>query len=141
MIAAEEVGNKVRAEAVSTVHSDPPKVERYEMVIDEHSSAPPATGPAAVRIITSQSNPANIEQGVHYLREHVLQHVIARKGFRSYYVMGQRETGKSLGLVIYDSESDLKAAEPAANAGNAQMMRDLNTGPLNITNCEVAIRV
>ena len=140
MRAAEELGNKVRAAAVSAVHADPPKVDRYEVLIEEHSSAPPAAGHAAARVITTQANPGNTDQAVQYLREHIVPQVIARKGFRSYYVMGERQTGSSLALVIYDSEADRKAAEPAADAGNAQMMRDRNTGPLKVTNYELVIR-
>jgi heme-degrading monooxygenase HmoA len=140
MRAAEELGSQVRAEAIGAIQADPPKVERYEVFIEEHSHAPAGSGPAAVRVITTRAEPGNTEQAVQYLRERVVPQLHLRKGFRSYYVMVDRQTGNSRTLVIYDSRADLKAAEAAADASNAQIARDMQLGPLNVSNYEVAIR-
>jgi heme-degrading monooxygenase HmoA len=67
------------------------------------------------RVSTYEGKPEALEASVAYVRENIVPAARQLAGFRGVYLLGDRETGRSLSVTLWDSEADLRASEEAAN--------------------------
>jgi len=66
------------------------------------------------RISTFEGSPENIDQELRQVRENVLPQLRQQEGFEGMVALGDRQTGKTLGITFWESEEALGASEEAA---------------------------
>jgi Antibiotic biosynthesis monooxygenase len=66
------------------------------------------------RVNTLQAAPNRIDDVAQVVREVVFPGIRALAGFRGYMVLGSRETGKALGVTLWESEEERRLSEDRA---------------------------
>ncbi len=72
------------------------------------------------RVSIFEGSPDEIDEGLRQAREQVLPQVKQMDGFKGLIVkgliaLGDRQSGKTLGITLWESEEDMRASEEAAN--------------------------
>jgi hypothetical protein len=78
------------------------------------------------RVNTLQAAPNRIDDLARVVREVVFPGIHGLSGFRGYLVLGNRETGKALGVTLWASEEDRGSSE--AQAGQIRPRVEAATG-------------
>ena len=60
-------------------------------------------------------NPDQIDDSLQQAREHVLPRAKQMDGFKGMIALGDRHSGKTLGITFWESEEAMRASEEAAN--------------------------
>ncbi len=92
------------------------------------------------RIVTTQGKPEKMEEGIRAYREMVLPELKKRKGFKQGYLLINRQTGKSIGISMWESEQ----AAGDYSAMLSQMYQQVNqrvgmTQEPTVENYEIAV--
>jgi len=66
------------------------------------------------RISTFEGSPENIDEELRHVRENVLPQIRQQEGFEGLVALGDRQSGKTLGITFWESEEALEASEEAA---------------------------
>ncbi len=74
------------------------------------------------RVTTLEGSPERIDDGTRHVREQVLPQLQQMDGFKGFISLGDRRSGKMLGVVLWESEEALQATEEktAAIRGGAR---------------------
>ncbi len=67
------------------------------------------------RASTLEGPPEQVDEGLRYIREQVLPLLQQQDGFNGFIVLGDRQTGKVLGITLWESERDMRASKEEAN--------------------------
>jgi heme-degrading monooxygenase HmoA len=67
------------------------------------------------RVSTLEGAPEQIDEGLRFLREEVLPTGKEDPGFKGLIALGDRQSGKTLGITFWESEEAMRASEEAAN--------------------------
>jgi len=67
------------------------------------------------RISTLEGSPEHIDEGLRQAREVVLPGARQMDGFKGMIALGDRQSGKTLGITFWESEEAMHASEEAAN--------------------------
>jgi heme-degrading monooxygenase HmoA len=81
------------------------------------------------RVTTLQGSPDSVDAGTASVRDEVLPAARGMAGFMGMIALGDRSTGKMIGITLWESEDAMRASEEAANqlrqsaadAGSAQI--------------------
>ncbi len=73
-----------------------------------------------VRVSIIQGKREQIDQGISQYREQTIPAVRSMAGFKGAYLLVDRNSGKSMGITMWDTEKDLKASAAAADKLRAQ---------------------
>lgn len=65
------------------------------------------------RVSTFQGNPEQAAEGIRLVKERVVPIARLQDGFKGIYVLLDRESGRSLAITLWETESDLRASEEA----------------------------
>lgn len=65
------------------------------------------------RVTTLDGSPDRFEDGVTHVRERVLPQLQSMDGFKGFIALGDRQSGKLLGVALWESEEALRATEEA----------------------------
>ena len=63
------------------------------------------------RMTTLEGSTDRMDEGVRQVREHVLPQLQQQDGFRGFIALGNRESGKLIGISFWESEQAMQAAE------------------------------
>ena len=66
------------------------------------------------RVTTVQGSPDRMEDGQRYVREQVLPTLQGLTGFKGFYQLMDRTSGKLLGISLWETEEALRASAPVA---------------------------
>lgn len=83
--------------------------EGYEELLSEAGSSPPAAG-SALMLRPVSMDPAAVDENLAYFRSEILPWIKAHHGFQHERVLMNRETGHGVGVTVWASEADMKAA-------------------------------
>lgn len=61
------------------------------------------------RIVTSQLKPGTVDQAIQIWHDRVVPTLKAAKGFKRSYLSGDRNSGKSMAISIWETEADATA--------------------------------
>jgi hypothetical protein len=61
------------------------------------------------RVTTTQGNPDMVDEALEIVRNSILPAARSQKGFKGYLLLGDRATGKSFGITIWETETDRDA--------------------------------
>jgi heme-degrading monooxygenase HmoA len=67
------------------------------------------------RISTFESSPEQIDESLRQAREEVLPQAKQMDGFKGLIALGDRQSGKTVGITFWESEEAMRASEEAAN--------------------------
>ncbi len=67
------------------------------------------------RVSIFEGSPDEIDEGLRQAREQVLPRARQMDGFKGLIALGDRQSGKTLGITFWESEEALRASEEAAN--------------------------
>ncbi len=67
------------------------------------------------RVSIFEGSPDEIDEGLRQAREQVLPRARQMDGFKGLIALGDRQSGKTLGITLWESEEDMRASEEAAN--------------------------
>ena len=66
------------------------------------------------RVTTVESPPDGIDDATRFVQEQVLPQLQQMDGFKGFIALGDRQSGKLLGVALWESEEVLRATEEAA---------------------------
>ena len=75
------------------------------------------------RIATTQSQPDQYEEIIRRIREQTVPVLQAQKGFRGFYGMVDRKSGKALGMSLWETEADERASLAAVARSRDQALQ------------------
>ena len=64
------------------------------------------------RVTTLQISPYRLEEAIGVLREQVAPAIQQQKGFKGYWMMVDRGTGKSINITLWEEEADRQVTGP-----------------------------
>ena len=67
------------------------------------------------RVTTLEGPPERIDDGIRHVREQVLPQLQQMDGFKGFISLGDRQSGKILGVALWESEAVLRATEEAVS--------------------------
>ena len=67
------------------------------------------------RVSTLEGAPATIDELLGQVREEVLPRARQMEGFKGMIALGDPDSGKTMGITLWESEEALRASEEAAN--------------------------
>ena len=67
------------------------------------------------RVSIFEGAPDEIDEGLRQAREQVLPRARQMDGFKGIIALGDRQSGKTLGITLWESEEAMRASEEAAN--------------------------
>jgi quinol monooxygenase YgiN len=95
------------------------------------------------RVTTVQIAPGNVDEATNITREAVIPAAQQAKGFKGYWALGDRATGKSVVITLWETEADRDASGPGSAYYQEVMAKiaPLFTAPPIVENLEVIIQV
>ena len=67
------------------------------------------------RMSVFEGSPDQLDEGLRQAREEVLPRAKQMEGFKGMIALGDRQSGKTLGITFWESEEAMRASEEAAN--------------------------
>jgi heme-degrading monooxygenase HmoA len=67
------------------------------------------------RVSTLEGSPEQIDEGLRYLREEILPTGKDDPGFKGLIALGDRQSGKTLSITLWESEEAMRTTEQDAN--------------------------
>ncbi len=67
------------------------------------------------RVSIFEGSPDELDEGLRQAREQVLPRARQMDGFKGLIALGDRQSGKTLGITLWESEEAMRASEEAAN--------------------------
>ncbi len=67
------------------------------------------------RVTTVQSPPDGLDDTTQHIQENLLPQLQQQDGFKGFIGLGNRQSGKVLGVVLWESEEALRASDEAAS--------------------------
>ncbi len=68
------------------------------------------------RVTTLEASPDRMDDATRHVRDQVLPQLQQQDGFKGLIALGDRQSGKLLGVAFWESEEALRASEEAANS-------------------------
>ena len=78
-----------------------------------------------VRMTTFQADPSKVEAGIRFAREQGLAPIRQQPGFQGARMLVDRQSGKSIGVTLWESEAAAQAAERTLNQSRSQSAQSL----------------
>jgi heme-degrading monooxygenase HmoA len=94
------------------------------------------------RVITAQVQPGKIEEAISIYRNAVVPAVQQQKGFKGISLLVDRNTGKGMSIVLWETEADMTAGEVSGFLREqiAKMAPTFAAPPIT-KHCEVSVHV
>jgi heme-degrading monooxygenase HmoA len=67
------------------------------------------------RLSILEGSPENIDESLRQVREQVVPQAKQQEGFKGMIALGDRQSGKTLGITFWESEEAMRASEEEAN--------------------------
>ena len=87
---------------------------------------------------TVEGRPQNVDQGIRVFQENVLPAVKGAPGYKGALLLVDRQSGKGLGISLWDSEENMRASEEAVRAVRDEAAQTMG-GSATVDRYEVAI--
>ena len=92
-----------------------------------------------VRTTTMEVPPDKLDEALRYFREQDLPQMRQTDGFKGLIILVDRQSGKGLGMSLWESEDHLRATEAAANQGRGEVAEAAGVAPAGGEAFEVAL--
>jgi heme-degrading monooxygenase HmoA len=91
------------------------------------------------RVSTFRGDPAQIDQGINYIRESVLPSVRPDERLEGFYHLVDRQSGKAISITLWESEEAMRATEEEANELRAEIANAANATIESVETYEVGV--
>jgi heme-degrading monooxygenase HmoA len=91
------------------------------------------------RVSTYRGDPAKIDEGLDRVQKDIIPRVQQLDGFKGFHYLVDRESGKALSVVFYETEEALRASEEAANRLRSEAADTTGATVDSVERYEVAI--
>ena len=72
------------------------------------------------RVTTVQGPPERLDEGARMIQERIIPAARQQRGFRGGYWLADRQTGKAIGVVLWEDEEAVRASEAAMEQSRSQ---------------------
>ena len=93
------------------------------------------------RVTTSQGStePDRAEANQRYAQEQLLPQLRQQPGFKNWYLLLDRQTGKGISITVWETEAALRASEDVGASTRTQASRDLGLQQLGVERYEFIV--
>jgi heme-degrading monooxygenase HmoA len=91
------------------------------------------------RVTTLEASPDRMDDATRHVRDQVLPQLQQQDGFKGLIALGDRQSGKLLGVALWESEEALRATEEAASRIRGGVAEATGATVAGAENYEVAI--
>ena len=91
------------------------------------------------RVTTVEASPAKLDTATHFFRERVLPQLQQMDGFKGFIVLGDSQSGKLLGVALWESEEVMHSTEEVVSGIRGGIPHPLGGAAEDEENYEVFI--
>jgi heme-degrading monooxygenase HmoA len=91
------------------------------------------------RASTLEGPPDQVDEGLRYVREQVLPMMQQQDGFKGFIALGDRQSGKVLGISFWESEQAMQASEEAGNRARSESAEAVGATVAGVERYEVGL--
>jgi len=91
------------------------------------------------RMSTLEGSPGRLDEGVHDIREDVLPQLRQQDGFKGFLALGDRQSGKLVGITFWESEQAMRAAEEVGDRSRRETAEDIGDTIEDVERFEVGL--
>ncbi len=91
------------------------------------------------RMTTLEGSSDRMDEGVREVREHVLPQLQQQDGFKGFIALGDRQSGKLVGITFWESEQAMRSSEEVANRTRSETAEDIGDTIEGVERFEVGL--
>jgi heme-degrading monooxygenase HmoA len=91
------------------------------------------------RMTTLEGSPDHMDEGVREVREDVLPQLQQQDGFKGFLALGDRQSGKLVGITFWESEQAMQAAEEVGDRTRRETVEDISDTIESVERFEVGL--
>jgi hypothetical protein len=91
------------------------------------------------RASTLEGPPDRMDEGVRQVREHVLPLLQQQDGYKGFIALGDRQSGKLIGISFWESEQALQASEEAGDRTRSETAEAIGDTIAGVERYEVGL--
>jgi heme-degrading monooxygenase HmoA len=91
------------------------------------------------RMTTLEGSPGRMDEGVREVREDVLPQLQQQDGFKGFLALGDRHSGKLVGISFWESEQAMRDAEEVGDRTRSQTAEDIGDIIVGVERFEVGL--
>jgi hypothetical protein len=126
--ASDQAARGIRESAIQAIGATVVAVEPLEVITSTgdqvHRSA------SAARVVSIEAEPSRVEEGIQNIKDNVVPTVTQFEGFQGGFWLFDRETGKGLGVTLFDTPENRQKSVDAS--------RELRERSAQVTNANIA---
>ena len=92
-----------------------------------------------VRMSILEGSPDQVDEGLRHVREQVLPFMQQQDGFKGFIVLSDRQTGKVIGVSLWESEQALRASEEAGDRARGDSAEVVSASGVDVERYEVGL--
>ncbi len=91
------------------------------------------------RMTTLEGSPGRMDEGVREVREDVLPQLQQQDGFKGFLALGDRHSGKLVGITFWESEQAMRASEEVGDRTRRDTAEDTGDTIADVERYEVGL--
>ncbi len=91
------------------------------------------------RMTTLEGSPDRMDEGVRDVREHVLPQLQQTDGFKGFVALGDRQSGRLIGISFWESEEAMRAAEEVGDRTRSESAEAIGDTIAGVERLEVGL--
>jgi heme-degrading monooxygenase HmoA len=91
------------------------------------------------RMTTLEGSPGRMDEGVREVREDVLPQLQQQDGFKGFLALGDRHSGKLVGITFWESEQAMRDAEEVADRMRSESAEEIGDIIVGVERFEVGL--
>ncbi len=91
------------------------------------------------RMSTLEGPPDQMDEGLRYVREQVLPLMQQQDGFKGFIALGDRQSGKLIGVSLWESEQAMHASEEAGDRTRSDSAQAVSATVAGVERYEVGL--
>ena len=91
------------------------------------------------RMTTLEGSPGKMDEGVRDIREDVLPQLQQQDGFKGFLALGDRHSGKLVGITFWESEQAMQASEEVGDRMRSETAEDTGEAIEDVERYEVGL--
>ena len=91
------------------------------------------------RVSALEGPPDRMDEAVRHIRERLIPQLQQQDGYKGFIALGDRQSGKLLGVVLWESEEAIRASEEAADRMRGESAQTTGSQIAGVERYEVAL--
>lgn len=91
------------------------------------------------RMSTLEGSPDQVDEGLRHVREQVLPLMQQQDGFKGFIALGDRQSGKVIGVSLWESEQAMQASEEVGDRTRSESAEAVSASVAGVERFEVGI--